>query len=41
MKRIGTFALIVIGEILFGIVVGWLSLRLRQWAREPSVRILA
>src|SRR6186997_2582749 len=33
----GTFTLIVIGEILFGIVVGWLSLRLRQWAREPRV----
>ena len=29
----GTFALIVIGEIVYGIVVGWLSLRLRQWAR--------
>ena len=35
----GTFTLIVIGEILFGIVVGWLSLRLRQWAREPRVEI--
>src|SRR5581483_10740388 len=35
----GTFALIVIGEIAFGIGVGWLSLRLRQWAREPRVEI--
>ncbi len=35
----GTFTLIVIGEILFGIAVGWLSLRLRQWAREPRVEI--
>src|SRR4249919_13299 len=35
----GTFTLIVIGEILFGIVVGWLSLRLRHWAREPRVEI--
>jgi monovalent cation/hydrogen antiporter len=35
----GTFALIVVGEILFGIGVGWLSLRLRQWAREPRVEI--
>src|SRR5215831_15761874 len=35
----GTFSLIVIGEILYGIGVGWLSLRLRQWAREPRVVI--
>jgi CPA1 family monovalent cation:H+ antiporter len=35
----GTFTLIVIGEIMFGIIVGWLSLRLRQWAGEPRVEI--
>jgi CPA1 family monovalent cation:H+ antiporter len=35
----GTFSLIVIGEILYGIAVGWLSLRLRQWAHEPRVEI--
>jgi CPA1 family monovalent cation:H+ antiporter len=35
----GTFALIVVGEILCGIAVGWLSLRLRQWAHEPRVEI--
>jgi len=35
----GTFALIVVGEILYGVAVGWLSLRLRQWAREPRVEI--
>jgi monovalent cation/hydrogen antiporter len=35
----GTFALIVVGEILYGIAVGWLSLHLRQWAREPRVEI--
>jgi CPA1 family monovalent cation:H+ antiporter len=35
----GTFALIVVGEILYGIGVGWLSLRLRKWAREPRVEI--
>ena len=33
----GTFTLIVIGEIFYGIAVGWLSLRLRQWAHEPRV----
>jgi len=35
----GEFALIVVGEIIFGLAVGWLSLRLRQWAREPRVEI--
>jgi CPA1 family monovalent cation:H+ antiporter len=35
----GTFALIVVGEIVYGIAVGWLSLRLRQWAHEPRVEI--
>ena len=35
----GTFALIVVGEIIYGLAVGWLSLRLRQWAREPRVEI--
>ena len=35
----GTFAVIVVGEIVYGIAVGWLSLRLRQWAHEPRVEI--
>ena len=35
----GTFALIVVGEIAFGIGVGWLSLRLRRWADDPRVEI--
>jgi CPA1 family monovalent cation:H+ antiporter len=35
----GEFAMIVIGEIAFGLAVGWLSLHLRQWAREPRVEI--
>ncbi|HEY1310275.1 MAG TPA: cation:proton antiporter, partial [Pseudolabrys sp.] len=35
----GTFVLIVIGEIIYGLGVGWLSLRLRQLAREPRVEI--
>ena len=38
-KAASTFALIVAGEIAFGIGVGWLSLRLRKWAREPRVEI--
>jgi CPA1 family monovalent cation:H+ antiporter len=35
----GTFALILVGEVLYGIGVGWLSLRLRHWARNPRVEI--
>jgi len=35
----GTFTLIVVGESIYGMAVGWLSLRLRQWAREPRVEI--
>jgi CPA1 family monovalent cation:H+ antiporter len=35
----GTFALIVVGEIIFGLAVGWLSLRLRRKAHDPRVEI--
>jgi CPA1 family monovalent cation:H+ antiporter len=35
----GTFVLIVVGEICYGIAVGWLSLHLRRWARDPRVEI--
>ena len=35
----GTFALIVVGEIAWGIGVGWLALRLRHWAHNPRVEI--
>ncbi|MDO8979205.1 MAG: Na+/H+ antiporter [Afipia sp.] len=38
-KAAETFAAIVVGEVLFGLAVGWLSLRLRQWAHEPRVEI--
>ena len=38
-KATGTFALIVVGEIVWGIAVGWLSLRLRHWARNPRAEI--
>jgi monovalent cation/hydrogen antiporter len=33
------FAAIVAGEILWGIGVGWLMLRLRRWVRDPRVEI--
>src|SRR6266700_6290991 len=36
----GTFAAIVGGEIIWGIAVGWLSLRLRRLAREPRAEIV-
>lgn len=38
-KASGNFALIVVGEVLYGIGVGWLSLRLRHWAQNPRVEI--
>src|SRR5271166_5556485 len=34
-----TFMLIIVGEIAYGIAIGWLSLRLRRWARDPRVEI--
>src|SRR5690242_11761616 len=30
-QAVGTFAMIVIGEILWGVGVGWAMLRIRQW----------
>ncbi len=38
-KATGTFAAIVVGEMLFGAAVGWLSLRARHRARDPQVEI--
>jgi monovalent cation/hydrogen antiporter len=38
-RAAGTFILILAGEIAYGIGVGWLSLRLRRWARDPRVEI--
>jgi len=35
----GTFAAIVVGELIWGVAVGWLALRLRQWAHNPRVEI--
>jgi CPA1 family monovalent cation:H+ antiporter len=39
VSAIDTFIGILIGEVIFGIAVGWLSLRLRQWAHDPRVEI--
>ncbi|WP_454616072.1 Na+/H+ antiporter [Bradyrhizobium cenepequi] len=38
-KATGEFAAIVVCEIAFGIVVGWLSLRARQRSHDPQVEI--
>ena len=35
-----TFAAIFVGEILWGIGVGWVMLRLRRWVNEPMIEIL-
>ncbi|MGH6891464.1 MAG: cation:proton antiporter, partial [Dongiaceae bacterium] len=35
----GTFVVIVAGEIAYGILVGWLILRLRRWVRDTRVEI--
>jgi monovalent cation/hydrogen antiporter len=37
---VGTFAAIVAGEILWGIGVGWLMLRLRRWVEDPHIEIM-
>ncbi len=38
-QAVGTFTVIIVGEIAFGVGIGWLSLRLRRWARDPRVEI--
>lgn len=35
----GTFAAILVCEIAYGFIVGWLSLRLRQWSHDTRVEI--
>lgn len=36
---VGTFSAIVAGELLWGIGVGWLMLRLRRWVGDPRIEI--
>src|SRR5579862_824289 len=38
-RAVGLFSAIVVGEIFWGIGVGWLMLRLRRWVRDPHVEI--
>jgi CPA1 family monovalent cation:H+ antiporter len=39
-SAVGTFVAIVIGELLWGIAVGWLMLRLRRWVGDTRVEIM-
>jgi monovalent cation/hydrogen antiporter len=34
------FVAIIVGEILWGISVGWLMLRLRRWVRNPPIEVM-
>jgi Na+/H+ antiporter len=38
-EAVGMFAAVVAGEILWGIGVGWLMLRLRRWVRDPPIEL--
>ena len=38
-QALASFALIVAGEILWGIGVGWLMLRLRRWVADPRIEL--
>jgi CPA1 family monovalent cation:H+ antiporter len=39
-EALTTFAAIVVGEVLWGLLVGWLMLRLRRWVQETRVEVL-
>jgi monovalent cation/hydrogen antiporter len=39
-RAAGMFACIVIGEVVWGLGVGWAMLRLRRWVRDPRIEII-
>ena len=39
-KAAGEFAVIIAGELLWGIAVGWLMLRLRRWVADAQIEIV-
>jgi Na+/H+ antiporter len=39
-KAMGIFAMIICGEVLWGIAVGWLMLRLRRWVEDPRIEVM-
>jgi monovalent cation/hydrogen antiporter len=40
VQAAGSFVAILAGEIVWGIGVGWLMLRLRRWVRDPGIEIM-
>jgi monovalent cation/hydrogen antiporter len=38
-RAVEMFTVIVIGEILWGMAIGWVMLRLRRWVKDPSIEI--
>ena len=38
-EAVGTFAAILVGELVWGVGVGWIVLRLRHWVADPSIEI--
>jgi monovalent cation/hydrogen antiporter len=38
-QAVGSFVVIVAGEIAWGLAVGWLMLRLRRWVGDPRIEI--
>jgi Na+/H+ antiporter len=38
-QAVGSFVVIVAGEILWGLAVGWMMLRLRRWVGDPRIEI--
>ena len=39
-RAVGEFALIIAGELLWGVAVGWLMLRVRRWVADAQIEIL-
>jgi Na+/H+ antiporter len=39
-RAFGAFAAITIGEILWGLAIGWLMLRVRRWVCDASIEIM-
>src|SRR6202050_3288727 len=39
-KAAGTFVLIIVAELLWGLAIGWLMLRLRRWVADAQVEIV-
>jgi Na+/H+ antiporter len=39
-NAVGSFAVVIAGELLWGIAVGWLMLRLRRWVADAQIEIV-